>query len=230
MNSYWNLIQSLYSADIINISAKIKTNIVQKVISGLYSNARSIAFLNYNPIIEELAKLNYRILLVEDQKELVQNSSIEFFDLHNCSRKFDIVIGLDEYLTYFATEQDQKNQLAAIKNICQGYFITSLVDYKNAAPYRKTPTEIVENRNNNILIENHVSNIVDKQAWTTYYYFIQNQTDFNVTGPYQRRTLYFKQLAKYVSDLNSSHYAVQKDELYKGFAKRYWEHIITVGF
>ena len=80
------------------------------------------------------------------------------------------------------------------------------------------------------MIEANLANYEDKQAWSNYYYYIENHTNLTTVGPYQRRTVYFKQLAKYASDLGSREYVVQKNALYRGFAKRNWEHIITVRF
>jgi hypothetical protein len=51
-----------------------------------------------------------------------------------------------------------------------------------------------------------------------------------VLGPSERRTMYFKQLAKYSSDLGGTNYVIQKNMLYRGFFKKNYEHIITVRF
>jgi hypothetical protein len=59
---------------------------------------------------------------------------------------------------------------------------------------------------------------------------IKDNHDLTVLGPEMRRTMYFKQLAKYSSDLNGTDYMIQKNLLYRGFFKKHYEHIISVRF
>jgi hypothetical protein len=158
------------------------------------------------------------------------NKNIKSFDINVPHQKFPIVLGIDEHLTYCASELEQKQKLEKVKAICGDIFLTTLCDYKNAAPYKKKQVDILQEfKNNNILIEHNISDTLDKQSWNNFYYFIENQK-LSVIGPYQRRTMYFKQLAKYSSDLGCREYVIQKQSLYRGFAKQHWEHIITVRF
>lgn len=227
MINYWNLIRKVYNTEYIYNSSKTKVSIIERVFDDLSIKPKTVAFINYNPIIELLAD-NYDVSIIESQKSLVNHEKVSI--IGNNKKYFDVVLGLDEHLTYYANEFEQRNELSKIADICNGWFITTLADYKNSAPFKKNQVELLEFKNNNLVIENHIADQLDKQAWQSYYYQIENHKDLTVVGPYQRRTLYFKQLAKYASDLGSREYVIQKNALYKGFAKRQWEHIITVRF
>ena len=138
-------------------------------------------------------------------------------------------MALDEYLTYASSEQDQRNALESLKKITGNILVTTLQDYKNAAPHKRNTVDAV-NINDNIVVEQNILDKINRQNWQTHIYFIENQRDFTVLSPENRRTMYFKQLAKYSSDLNGTGFAVQKNLLYRGFFKKNYEHIITAKF
>ena len=79
-------------------------------------------------------------------------------------------------------------------------------------------------------MESNQSDRTDKQVWYRYLYCIKNHNDLYTLGPTRRRTLYFKQLAKYAADLGSKQYLVEKNLLYKGFFSKVYEHIIAMKF
>lgn len=229
MIEFWNTITDLYSSEYIKNNALTKSYILEKLFTELNFVPETLAFISYNPVIEILSD-HYDVYISDQFKNQVQSSRVSTFNLDNCSAKFDAVIGLDEYLTYFVDEHQQRAQLEKISKITGHWFITTLADYKNSAAFKKNQMTIIEHKNSNVLIEGNIPLVDDKQAWENYYYLIKDHTNLTTLGPYQRRTVYFKQLAKYASDLGSRQYIIQKNALYRGFAKRHWEHIITVGF
>lgn len=229
MIDYWKLVSANYNSDYLENSAKNKTQILEKVFDNLEHQPSKIAFLRYNPIADYLAEF-YDVYVINGYHNLIRNSRIKIFS-YTDNQKFDTVLGLDEHLTHYASENEQQYELEKIANLTNGWFITTLSDFKNAAPYKKYTSEVLQEfRNNSLLIEHNIPSSLDKQAWATCFYLIKNQTEMITIGPYQRRTMYFKQLAKYSSDLGCLEYVIQKQALYKGFARKNWEHIITVRF
>jgi hypothetical protein len=230
MKNYWNIIKEQYSLDYIENSSKSKIQILEKVFNSMDINVHTVAFLHYSPIIDLMAE-EFDVYLESKEYSLSQNKKVKSFNINDRSIKFPIVLGIDDYLTYFSTELEQKSQLEKIKHICSDLFLTTLCDYKNSAPYKKKQIEVLQEfKNSNILLEHNISDQNDKQSWKNCFYFIEGQKNLTVIGPHQRRTMYFKQLAKYSSDIGCREYAIQKQVLYKGFAKQHWEHIITVRF
>ncbi|NBW58034.1 hypothetical protein EBR43_09720, partial [bacterium] len=49
-------------------------------------------------------------------------------------------------------------------------------------------------------------------------------------GPFARRNMYFKQLAKFSMDAGAENFYVHKNLMYKSLIKKNYEHIITIKF
>jgi hypothetical protein len=232
---YWNLIKDIGSfndkwADIV----AIKSEIFSKLILSFNSNAKDILFVSFNPICVNLSKqYNVTVVCAKDLVDKFDFSLINRVDnIDNINSNFDFVFALDEYLTYADNEDNQKQLLEQLAKRTNSWLITTLQDYKNAAPYKKNQIEstIFNSSNNYIVLESNLIDKNDKQMWNHYLYCIKNHHQLITIGPTARRTLYFKQLAKYASDLGSKQYLVEKNLLYKGFFSKVYEHIIAVKF
>lgn len=227
MSDFWRLINKVYDPDYLNSAVKTKVSIIEKVLESINSNPKSVYMTAYNPVAELLAD-HYDLYLPPDQIFISKNPKIQADD---GKRIYDCVLALDEHLTYFASEQQQKDELERLSKICRGWLITTLVDYKNLAPYKKNQVEIIHDyKSDAIFLEQNTPVAADKQTWNSYFYAITNHKDLEAMGPAPRRTMYFKQLAKYSSDLGSTNYIIQKNTLYRGFGRKHWEHIITIRF
>lgn len=227
MHNLWRLINKVYDPDYLASAVKTKISIVDKVFDSLSISPRTIYVASYNPIVELLAD-SREVYLPEDQLPLASNKKIKAADE---TRTYDCVLALDEYLTYYADEQQQKDHLARLAKLCRGWLITTLVDYKNLAPYKKNQVEVIHDyKSDAIFLEQNSPISTDKQSWNSWFYAITDHKDMDSVGPIPRRTMYFKQLAKYASDLGSLDYVVQKNTLYRGFGRKHWEHIITIRF
>jgi len=233
---YWQLIKDIGSFnDRWDENIQTKSDIFSNLIRSLKSVDGTVLFLSFNPIALKLAEM-YSVTIVCDLtlqdifdfskvKKVV--SSIDALD-----EKFNFVIGLDEYFTYSNSELNQRSSLETTAKLTDGWLITTLQDYKNFAPHKKNQIDAmtVNTSNNYIMLENSIADKFDKQLWNHYWYCIKDHTQLLTIGPIERRTMYFKQLAKYSSDAGSVDYMVQKNLLYKGFFSKGFEHIITVKF
>ena len=70
--------------------------------------------------------------------------------------------------------------------------------------------------------------MVDKNAYTGTIYEVSTQ--MQVYGPFHRRNMYFKQLAKFSLDNAAVNFYVHKNIMYKSTIKKNYEHIITIKF
>ena len=230
-SEYWNLIKEIGSLnEKWAETVAIKADIIDKLIKSIKPNAKTVLFTGFNPIATILAD-HYDVTVISET--VIDSSNIkQVSNILDVTRQFDIVVALDEYFTYGDSEVAQRELLDQVAKVTNGWLITTLQDYKNFAPHKKNQIDAsyVSNGNNYIMLESNVADKTDKQLWYHYRFCIKNHSELVTIGPAARRTMYFKQLAKYSSDANSKQYVIQKNLLYKGFFSRNFEHIITVNF
>jgi len=230
---YWDLVKevSAYNDKWTDI-ATTKSEIFINLLNSLDVTSKSILFVNFNPIALILAK-NYDVTIVcnENLNKIFDFRFIKQVNtLSDVVTTFDFVFALDEYFTYASNEQNQRDLVNDVCSCSHKWVITTLQDYKNFAPHKKNQIDAmaVNSSNNYIMLENSIADKSDKQLWDHFWYCIKDHQSLTTIGPIQRRTMYFKQLAKYTSDIGSSEYVIQKNLLYKGFFSKNFEHIITV--
>ena len=146
--------------------------------------------------------------------------------------KFDYVIAPDELLTYANNETEQKQMLSILSKISDKAFITTIKDYKNMYAnqrYFEEPFTLRTSQGSAIVIRKREWYQVDRQAWIQENYIIHND-ELIICEPRNRRTMYFKQLAKFSSDLGSKRYTVDKKIMYKPAFSKTFEYIVTIKF
>jgi len=146
--------------------------------------------------------------------------------------KFDYVIAPDELLTYANNETEQKQMLSIISKISDKAFVTTIKDYKNMYAnqrYFEEPFTLRTSQGSAIVIRKREWDQVDRQAWIQENYIIHNN-ELIICEPTNRRTMYFKQLAKFSSDLGSKSYTVDKKIMYKPAFSKTFEYIVTIKF
>jgi hypothetical protein len=155
-------------------------------------------------------------------------------ELIHYRKKFQVVIAVDEFFTYAESDQMQKDLVSQICNLASDYVITTLRDYKNQ-DYKdrefSQPSVVRDSDENYIFLEAHTWCPKDRASWTSNINVIeQNKQELTVFGPYTRRTMYFKQLAKFSLDSGASDFLVHRNLMYKGLVKKNYEHVITIKF
>jgi hypothetical protein len=229
LNDYWAKTQQIAEISKWLDIAQAKFEIIDKLFTNIGIRPKRILLPTFNPIVL-LLEQHYDCIVVADQSlKYSWQSNSEFVDSLGDVGTVDVCLALDEYFTYADSENAQRDLLDQIKKVLSGYLITTLQDYKNNAPHKRSQVD-ASNSNNIIIVEENILDRNNKQNWENYIYFIENHSDLTVLGPTPRRTMYFKQLAKYCSDLQGTEYVIQKNLLYRGFYKRNYEHIITVRF
>ena len=152
-------------------------------------------------------------------------------DFVDAGEKFDAVIAADDFMTYLHTEQAQIEACEQLTSIANNIIVITARDYKNLPQHHRHFDEPLafsyEEDKDVVLFQRRKWNKSDRQTWQSYMYAI-TQDDTHILGPVTRRTIYFKQLAKYMHDCGVSDYKIQKNLLYKPLFAKHYEHLITI--
>jgi hypothetical protein len=174
----------------------------------------------------------------EAQKSLIDRGVkfryIDYVDLHKCQKEFDVVVALDEYFTFAQSDMEQQHQIKLFCSLAREFLISTLKDYKNQ-DYKdreySQPVLVRSGLSKTTYIESHDWDLKDRASWKTAVYEIdQSINELTTHGPFSRRTMYFKQLAKFSLDSGASNFLVHKNLMYKSLVKRNYEHVISITF
>jgi hypothetical protein len=201
-------------------------------VSVLFVGFSTFMFAQYNANL-------YATDLTDEMQEYLSAQGIQYTyipraDLGKYNKKFQVVIAVDEFFTYAKSDEEQRALVLEISNLVTDYLITTLRDYKNQ-DYRdrefSQPTVLRTQDSSTIFLEAHDSNTQDRNAWTSNIYQISNpENNLTTYGTFDRRAMYFKQLAKFSIDAGASNFLVHKNLMYKSLIKKNYEHVITVKF
>ena len=114
-------------------------------------------------------------------------------------------------------EEEQKQKLSLVSKIARKGFFTTIKDYKNMYAnqrYFEEPFVLRTDSGDAISIRKREWDSQDRQAWDQHGYIIHGE-ELCICNVHRRRTMYFKQLAKFTSDLGSTSFAVEKKIMYK---------------
>lgn len=217
---------------------KRKKEIIDEV--GLFHNyiPSSVLYIGFNPVIfvDKTKKIFVSEISETSMKYLTDNgvsyTYVPLEKLLNQNQKFDSVVALDEYFTFAKNDADQKDKVNNISQLTSEYIITTCKDYKNQEFKDRefsTPALIKNSKSDNIYLEYHNYDTDDRNSWQTNVFHISNNV-FQHSGPYKRRALYFKQLAKFSHDAGAVGYNVHKNLMYKSLIKKNYEHVISIRF
>ena len=156
----------------------------------------------------------------------------ELADFVAQGKQFDWVIAPDEWITYADTEEDQKQMLSQVSKIARKGLFTTIKDYKNMYAnqrYFEEPFVLRTDTGDAILIRKREWLQQDRQAWWQQNYVIHNEK--LMTCPWtKRRTMYFKQLAKFTADLGAHSFTVEKQNMYKPAFSKTFEYVVVIKF
>jgi hypothetical protein len=141
-------------------------------------------------------------------------------------------VALDEYFTFADSDIVQKNLVNSLAATTQGIIITSLKDYKNQ-DYKERefshPLSVKTATDKKIFFEGYEYDPVDKNVFYGINYILDDE-GIMTAGPFTRREMFFKQLAKFSLDAGAKNFLVHKNIMYKNLIKRNYEHLITIEF
>jgi hypothetical protein len=144
---------------------------------------------------------------------------------------FDCVVAMDENFTFTANEDSQRAQVELCASLTTDLIITTLRDYKNQE-YKdrefSQPAAIRSGTNVTAYLEYHNVDFRDRVSWKTTVFEMGNKLEKH--GPFLRRAMFFKQLAKYSKDAGAVDFMVHKNLMYKSLIKKNYEHVISIKF
>ena len=229
MNLY-EAIDNLYQQDK-NKFIKL-VELKSKIISDVSNiKPKSTLILGFNPIIYS-KNMDINVLCKDDDEvEFIKNHT----DLSHViietketvrQKKFDMVLALDGYFTRVDTEEKQKQMIIDAYDITTNMLIVSVKDFKNMKNTEKMidqPMVI----GNDVFICQRIWDKIDKQIFDESIYHLRDG-DIKSYLVERRRTLYFKQLAKYMHDMNCKEFNISKTHYYKNLFSRQYEYIAVI--
>jgi hypothetical protein len=198
----------------------------------------SILFVGFSPaILAATSKDIFVTRISKESRNLLDSYNVKYLYISDDNllayhKKFDVVVALDEYFTYAESDNQQRDMVSEICNLAKEYVITTCKDYKNQEFKDRefsVPALVRGNKNNNIYLEFHDYDLQDRNNWISMIYEIKNDV-LNKVGPFLRRTMYFKQLAKFSHDAGAVGFSVHKNSMYKSLIKKNYEHVISIRF
>lgn len=225
--------QSITRAD--DIATK-KKEILDELFQYYDTEINSVLFIGFSPGI--LRVTDRKIYLTQASAEVqafldqcgIQYTYLNWEDIKG--HQFSVVVAVDEYFTFADSDNQQRelvNQLAALT---KGFIITTLKDYKNQ-DYRERefsfPICLRSENNKKIFFEQYDFDVNDRNASFGTNYIVDDESVMLV-GPFARRAMYFKQLAKFSLDAGAQNFLVHKNLMHKSIIKKNYEHIITIKF
>lgn len=214
----------------------------QEILDGVYVAAKfspaCILFVGFNPAILscQAASIAVTEISATVQDYLVgagvKFEYIEPNKLSECKKQFQVVVAMDEYFTFAESDADQQIKIANICNLASHFVISTLRDYKNQDFKDRDfsqPTVVRSGINALLYLESHTWDPKDRNLWTTLLCEIAVPASTMITyGPFDRRTMFFKQLARFSMDAGAVGFQVHKNLMYKSLLKKNYEHVVTI--
>jgi len=212
-----------------------KHQIFDELINNQPNSVQSVLFVGFNPAI--LLANNFTLYQTQVDDDVVswlrgQGLDITVVDLDTTDLKFDSIWAMDEFFTFADTTTEQQLMITQIGAISSGSVFTSLRDYKNQHARDRDfsdPCEIFHETKSKIYFEQYKYNKDDQNCFQSTNYVISDDESVQI-GPFVRRNMFFKQLAKFGFDSGVKHFSVHKNLMHKNLIKKNYEHIIILEF
>lgn len=242
--SYSNYTDAVLSALIFNPKANDQIARKQEILDGVYRTENlqpeSVLFVGFSTTILSCQAKNIAVTEISDaalaylKSQKIKCVYIDPAKLAEYSKQFDCVVAMDEYFTFAKTDQEQQDKIATICNLARSFVVSTVRDYKNQDFKERDFSQSVVVRNgtaHKLFVEYHDWNLQDRASWTSSVYEIERPSNALTTyGDFDRRTMYFKQLAKFSMDAGAANFLVHKNLMYKSLIKRNYEHVVSIQF
>jgi hypothetical protein len=216
----------------------------QEILDGVYRvenlEPQTILFVGFNPAILSCRAKTIAVTEISDTAQDFLTSKgvaftyIEPAKLDAYHKQFDCVIAMDEYFTFANSDQEQQDKIAKICNLASSFVISTIRDYKNMDFKDRDFSQPVVVRNGcdtKLFVENHDWDLKDRTLWNSMVYEItEPNSNLKTYGTLERRTMFFKQLAKFSMDAGAMNFLVHKNFMYKSLIKKNYEHVVSIQF
>jgi protein-tyrosine-phosphatase len=215
----------------------------QEILDGVYRvenlEPTSVLFVGFNPAILSCRAEKVAVTEISDRAlKFLDDQGVKFTylapeQLPAYKKSFDCVVAMDEYFTFAESDQEQQDKIAKICNLATAFVISTVRDYKNQ-DYKdrefSTPALIRNTGDYKTFVELHDWDLKDRTRWNTMVYEIGKDSSLTTYGLFERRTMFFKQLAKFSMDSGAVNFLVHKNLMYKSLIKKNYEHVVSIQF
>lgn len=215
-----------------------KQEIVRSVAQHYGRDPASILFYGFSPMMLASNCKNISVTAITPEiknfldKQTIKYTYIADDDLGQYRKQFSWVVASDEYFTFASSEQEQLDKIKVTANLAKDLIVTTLRDYKNQ-DFRdrefSQPLAVHAHSLTKIFLEYHNYDFTDKNSWNTTVYELDG-TAAKVYGEFPRRSMFFKQMAKFSIDAGAKNFFVHKNLMYKSLIKKNYEHVISISF
>ena len=216
----------------------------QEILDGVYRvenlEPTSVLFIGFNPAILSCKAKTLAVTEISDAaQDYLKSRGIKFTHidpahLSDYRKSFECVIAMDEYFTFAGSDQDQQDAIAKICSLATAFVISTIRDYKNMDFKERDfsqPATVRNGAETKIFVENHDWDLKDRTLWNTMVYEItEPNSSLQTYGLFERRTMFFKQLAKFSMDAGAVNFLVHKNLMYKSLIKKNYEHVVSIQF
>ncbi len=214
-----------------------KKEVVDQVLAHHRARAGSVLFVGFNPAALSMqnSTVYFTQVSADAQAWLEQQGDFQFLnwdDIVGNHEKFNLVVAVDEFLTFADNETDQQQNISKLCGLSNGLVITTLRDYKNLDFKDRefsTPALVRTEEGSRIFLEHHEHDATDRNAWQRTVYQIENRV-LDTYGKFNCRNMFFKQCAKFSIDAGAREFLVHNNIMYKGIIKKNYEHVISMRF
>ena len=216
----------------------------QEILDGVYRTENleptSILFVGFNPAILSCKAKTFSVTEIsQTAQDFLKSRGVKFTyipeeNLNKYTKKFQCVIAMDEYFTFANSDQEQQDKIAKICDLATDFVISTIRDYKNQDFKDREfsqPIIVRNGKETKLFIENHDWDLKDRTLWNSMIYEItEPASSLKTYGTFNRRTMYFKQLAKFSMDAGAVNFLVHKNLMYKSLIKKNYEHVVSIQF
>lgn len=240
MNKGWyEAVNGLYQQDktkflkLVDLKADILTDLIVKD-----DNFQNVLVLGFNPILWKICQddphFKYNMVCYDRAQvdfakahEDMQHMNVYHVSEIEPAEQFDVVMALDSYFTRFPTEDKQREAIALAYSFAKHTLITTIKDFKNMKSAERLidpPMVINSKEGNHVFVCHREWNKSDKQQFDETIYQLNKEHIISCVKE-TKRTLYFKQLAKYIHDLGCREFKISQQQFYKNLFSRSYEYI-----
>jgi len=215
------------------ISSK-KKEILDEIIDFYNLTPLTILFVGFSPCLGLFPNhsVNVTEIGTEVQDYINQNNLATYVSkIQIRPKQYDLVVAMDEYLTFARSDEEQITAINFLSSITRQCIITTLRDYKNQDFKNREFSSpiVIRGDDKKIYFEHYDYSYTDRNSCTATCYMVSD-TVTDMVGPFARRNLFFKQLAKFCLDSGASSFQIHKNIMHKSIIKKNYEHIITIRF
>jgi hypothetical protein len=216
----------------------------QEILDGVYQvenlEPTSVLFVGFNPAILTCRARTVCVTEINPAAlawVTATNKNVQYIAPNSLSqyrKQFQCVVAMDEYFTFSDSDAGQQTKIAEMCSLASAFVISTLRDYKNQDFKDRDFSQPILVRNGpatKTYLESHEWDMRDRTRWKSRVYEISEPDNSTVTyGAFDRRTMFFKQLAKFSMDAGAVNFLVHKNLMYKSLIRKNYEHVVSIQF